>query len=237
MEQGNWSHTDTEKPFTAYTFDKYCKSLAKRCGFHDYKRFTSRGARSAGITSLATSAVIVPPVTIMNHAGHKNMKTNLIYARETKAGNVARQAAIMNKARHPNDRLSATNTKGINNVEEVFCKRPPMKTSYVGYNPFMPVPFVPMQNPYLKVHPTPAKPTIVNNFYGNVVINNNKKILPVQNPYEKNISTVSTSTPIPKTIVTPVTKTVNPYKKKISSGLSVLKKTMKNYSRSWKKTS
>ena len=48
--------------------------------------------------------------------------------------------------------------------------------------------------------------------------------MPVENPYKKSISTVSTSTPIPKTIVTPVTKHVNPYKKKISSGLSVLKK-------------
>ena len=65
---------------------------------------------------------MVAPDVIRNHAGHKHLKTNLIYHRENKAGNLARQASILNAACHPSKKITSTDTKGITNVEEVFWR-------------------------------------------------------------------------------------------------------------------
>ena len=123
LDKDNKRMADVCKLLSSYRFEKYVKSFAERCGFKDASRHTSRGARAVGINNLASSATVVAPEVIKNHAGHKKLNTNLIYHRENKAGNLARQAAILNAACPPSKKITSTDNKGISTVQEVFANK------------------------------------------------------------------------------------------------------------------
>ena len=62
---------DNSKPLSIYKIDKYVKLFAVKYGFKEASRYASRGKWSVGINNLASSAIVVAPEVIKNHAGHK----------------------------------------------------------------------------------------------------------------------------------------------------------------------
>ena len=158
---GNYSEADVFNPFCGNTFDVYVRKLAVRCGFKDAHRHTARGARAAGITKLAQSSLNVPANTIKNHAGHKHLKTNLIYHRETNAGLQKKQAAIMNKARRKEDQSCSVQDF----FNPVAKKEPIKKLTNHNVNNFPAYDYSYLYNPFPIHHPNP-NPV---HFYGHLI--------------------------------------------------------------------
>ena len=78
LDRDNKRMADVCKSLSAYKIGKYIKTFAERCGFKDASRHTSRAARAAGINNLASSAIVVAPEVIKNHAGHKKLNTRYV---------------------------------------------------------------------------------------------------------------------------------------------------------------
>ena len=67
------------------------------------------------------SVIVVPPVILKNHIGHAKLDTNIVYGRFNRKGGQARQAAILNEARKPSDKITSTKiTDDIMNIKEFF---------------------------------------------------------------------------------------------------------------------
>lgn len=82
------------------------------------------------------SAIVVPPVILKNHIGHAKLDTNIVYGRFNRKGGQARQAAILNEARKPSDKITSTkNNENISNLEEFFVEK---NEKPVNPNPKMP---------------------------------------------------------------------------------------------------
>ena len=177
---GNYSEANLLRPFDGSTFDTYVKKLALRCGFKDAHRHTARGACAAGITKLAASDFNVPANAIKNHAGHKHLKTNLIYHRETNAGIQKKQAAIMNKARRKEDCTSS-----VHDFFNPAVKKEPIKklTHNVVVRPtgaydysylYNPLPMYPINTNPVNFHglAIPYPSVLPNSHYSQFLVNN-----------------------------------------------------------------